>query len=149
MSTAPAPGTIVSEIEIAAPAATVFAAFTDPEQRLRWWTAGGRFTPLEMESDLRRGGAWSMRFDSNGRPTSIAGTYRRVEPPHLVEFTWLPSFAAGTGETVVRIELREQNGRTTVRLTHSGFASEEARASHRGWPELLAALRAYCEGPAA
>jgi uncharacterized protein YndB with AHSA1/START domain len=145
MSTAPPPGTIVSEIEIAAPAAAVFAALTDPQQRLRWWTAGGRFTPVDMQSDLRPGGAWSMRFDSNGRPTSIAGTYRAVEPPHLVEFTWLPSFAAGTGETLVRIELREEGGRTHVRLIHSGFASDEARASHRGWPELLAALRGYCE----
>lgn len=148
MSTTPADDTIVSEIEIAAPAARVFAALTDPQQRLRWWTAGGRFTALDMESDLRPGGAWSMRFDSNGRPTSIGGTYRIVEPPHLVEFTWSASFAPATGETVVRIELDERDGRTTVRLTHSGFPNETARTTHRGWPELLAALRGYYESAA-
>jgi uncharacterized protein YndB with AHSA1/START domain len=145
MSTTPAHGPIVSEIEIAAPAARVFAAVTDPQQRLRWWTAGGRFIALDAASDLRPGGAWSIRFDSGGRPTSVQGVYRRVEPPHLVEFTWSPSWAESAGGTIVLIELTEQNGRTTVRLTHSGFTSDQARASHRGWPELLAALRGYCE----
>jgi uncharacterized protein YndB with AHSA1/START domain len=145
MSATPIPETIVSEIEIAAPAAQVFAALIDPQQRLRWWTAGGRFRAIDAASDLRPGGAWSMQFDSGGRPTSVRGVYRRVEPPTLVEFTWLPTWAPSATETVVRIELAERDGRTTVRLTHSGFGSAEERASHRGWPELLAALRGYCE----
>ena len=51
-------------------------------------------------------------------------------------------------ESVVRIELEEKNGVTTVRLTHSGLTSETSRISHRGWPQILTWLRAYVETPA-
>ena len=32
---------------------------------------------------------------------------------------------------------------TMVRLTHSGFTSESARAGYRGWPQVLGGLQAY------
>ena len=145
MSTTPTDDTIVSEITINAPAARVFAALTDPQQRLQWWRAGGRFTPEHAESDLRPGGTWLLSFDSGGHPASVRGTYRRIEAPRLLEFTWLPSWDNGVTETLVRVDLAERDGVTTVRLTHSGFKSDEARARHRGWPELLESLRAYIE----
>ena len=147
MSMSQASASIVSEIAINAPVAQVFAAFVEPDRRLQWWTAGGRFRALRGESDLRPGGAWSLHFDSAGHPTSVQGTYRRVEPPHLVEFTWLPTWDPNAVETVVCIELTEHAGVTTVRLTHSGFPSDDARARHRGWPELLDALKRYSEAP--
>jgi hypothetical protein len=42
----------------------------------------------------------------------------------------------------------EENGRTTVRLTHSGLATEASRLSHKGWPEILTWLRAFSESRA-
>jgi hypothetical protein len=48
-------------------------------------------------------------------------------------------------ETLVRFDLHEQNGFTTVRLTHSGFATEGSRARHQGWPQILSWLKAYVE----
>ncbi len=45
----------------------------------------------------------------------------------------------------MRVDLEERDGVTTVRLTHSGLADERSRASHRGWPDILAWLRAYVE----
>jgi uncharacterized protein YndB with AHSA1/START domain len=139
-------GTIVEEIEITAPAERVFDALLDPQQRIRWWTAGGRFKATGMESDARPGGAWTMQFDSGGRPVSLSGTYRHVERPRVLEFTWRPGWDPGSGETIVRIELEERAGVTRVRLVHSGFADAEARGRHRGWPELLEALRGYVLG---
>jgi len=146
VSTTPTDDAIVSEITIKAPAARVFAAFADPQQRLQWWRAGGRFTPQHAESDLRAGGSFLMQFDSGGHPASIRGIYRRVDAPRLLEFTWLPSWDDGAAATIVLLELTEHDGVTTVRLTHSGFKSDESRARHRGWPELLQSLRAYVEG---
>ena len=49
-------------------------------------------------------------------------------------------------ESLVRFDLEEANGVTTVRLTHSGLVSETSRESHKGWPQILAWLRAYVEG---
>jgi hypothetical protein len=48
-------------------------------------------------------------------------------------------------ETVIRSDLEEKDGVTTVRLTHSGFTSEAARATYRGCPQVLGGLQAYIE----
>ena len=48
-------------------------------------------------------------------------------------------------ETLVRFDLSEQGGITTVRLTHSGFASEGSRTRHQGWPQILSWLQGYVE----
>src|SRR5262245_23076302 len=84
-------GVIVQEITIDAPAARVFAAFTNPSERVLWWNADdGRFRTTHMESDLRPGGRWEMRGTrGDGSPFTVKGEYRAVEPPHMLEFTWL------------------------------------------------------------
>lgn len=138
--------TIVQEIVIKAPADRVFKALTDPAQRVAWWGAQGRFQATGMESDLRPGGKWTMRGNGmGGRPFTVTGEYRQIEPPHLLVFTWLPSWQEDASETLVRFDLTENNGLTTVRLTHSGFSTENARLSHKGWPQILTWLQTYCE----
>ena len=71
--------------------------------------------------------------------------YRKIERPRLLVFTWLPDWQGDETESVVRIELEEANGLTTVRLTHSGLVSEASRQSHKGWPQILTWLRDYSE----
>ncbi len=138
--------TISQEIQIRAPADRVFEALTNPDQRVRWWTAGGRFQATHMESDLRPGGRWMMKgIGVGGKPFRVDGEYRHIERPRVLVFTWRPGWQGDETETLVRIDLGEENGITTVRLTHSGLTSEAARASHRGWPELLGSLQAYVE----
>src|SRR5262245_28671558 len=129
--------TIVQEITIDAPAGRVFEAFTNPSQRLQWWTApDGRFRTTQVDSDLRPGGTWTMRGTrQDGSPFTISGQYRAVEPPKLVEFTWLPTWQGDSTVSVVRVEFTEAGGATRVRLTHSGLTTEPARANHRGWPQ--------------
>lgn len=139
-------GTIVQAITIKAPAERIFEALTDPDQRVKWWGAEGRFQTTHMESDLRPGGRWLMRgLGVGGRPFTVRGVYRRIERPSLLVFTWLPDWQENATESLVRLDLEERGGVTTVRLTHSGLASQNARDSHRGWPQILAWLRAYAE----
>jgi uncharacterized protein YndB with AHSA1/START domain len=136
---------IVGEVVIQAGAERVFAALTRPEERVKWWGTEGRFKTEHMESDLRPGGRWLMRgIGVGGRPFTIQGVYREIERPRLLVFTWLPSWQTQALETLVRIELEERNGVTTVRLTHSGL-TDSSRAAHKGWPDVLAWLRAYAE----
>jgi hypothetical protein len=47
--------------------------------------------------------------------------------------------------TVVRFEWDKTDGTTTVRLMHSGFATDAARERDQGWPWLLSLLRPYAE----
>ena len=136
---------IVQEITIKAPAARVFEALVDPAQRMKWWGKKGRFETTNAESDLRPGGRWLMSGMGMGRPFKVEGVYRIIQRPHVLAFTWLPSWDEGATETLVWFDLYEQNGFTTVRLTHSGFATESSRARHQGWPQILSWLKAYAE----
>jgi uncharacterized protein YndB with AHSA1/START domain len=136
---------IVQEITIKAPAARVFEALTDPTQRMKWWGQEGRFETTNAESDLRLGGRWLMSGMGMGRPFRVEGVYRIIERPSVLAFTWLPSWDEQATETLVRFDLHERNGFTTVRLTHSGFATEGSRARHQGWPQILSWLKAYVE----
>jgi uncharacterized protein YndB with AHSA1/START domain len=138
--------TIVQEIAIHAAAKRVFEALTNPGERIKWWGAEGRFQTTHMESDLRPGGRWMMRGDGmGGKPFQVIGKYLQIEPPHLLIFTWLPDWQEDARETIVRFDLTEKDGTTTVRLTHSGLTSESSRLSHKGWPQVLSWLQAYAQ----
>jgi uncharacterized protein YndB with AHSA1/START domain len=140
-----ADASIVQEIMIKAPAELIFTALIDPGQRLQWWGAEGRFQATQMESDLRPGGEWMMRGTGlGGQPFHVRGEYRTIERPRLLEFTWLPDWDANAKQSIVRFDLEERDGITMVRITHTGLTREGARA-HRGWPDILAWLRAYAE----
>jgi uncharacterized protein YndB with AHSA1/START domain len=146
MSAATTSETIVYEIAINAPAARVFAALTTPEQCVKWWGVAGRFQSTRMESDLRPGGKWIVYGTrGDGGEFTIRGEYREIARPHLLSFTWLPDWEEGAPESLVRFDLEETNGITTLRLTHSGLTGERSRAHHQGWAELLGKLRAFAE----
>jgi len=139
--------TIVEEVTIRAPAERVFAALTDPEQRVRWWGAEGQYQATHMESDLRPGGRWVTSGTGwGGRTFTVAGAYRVIEPPRVLAFTWNPSWDPDAPESLVRFDLSERDGVTTVRLTHSGLRAA-GRERHKGWPQILGWLRTYVEGP--
>ncbi len=133
-----------AEITINAPADRVFAAITDPRQRVQWWGVPGKFQVTQMESELRLGGPWTMSGTGGGKPFALKGEYTIIEPPRLLEFTWRSEWEP---QTIVRFELTEKDGVTTVSVTHSGFADEEARGRYQGWPWLLSLLRSHVEAP--
>jgi uncharacterized protein YndB with AHSA1/START domain len=139
--------TIIKEIIIRASAERIFEALTDPRQRVKWWGAKGKFQATHMESDLRPGGAWLMRgMGMGGKPFTLRGEYCSIERPRLLEMTWLGDWQENEQLTKVRFDLDEKYGATTVRLTHSGFISEQSRERYQGWPCLLALLQGYVEG---
>jgi uncharacterized protein YndB with AHSA1/START domain len=80
-----------------------------------------------------------------GRAFTVGGEYRAVEPPRVLAFTWRPDWQRNTTESLVRFDLKEKDGVTTVRLTHSGLTPDAVRA-HKGWPQILQWLRDYVEG---
>jgi|ERR1700730_1767910 uncharacterized protein YndB with AHSA1/START domain len=136
---------IIQEITIKGSAEPIFEALTNPGQLISWWGVEGQFQAKQMESDLRLGGKWTMRGIGYGKPFTVHGEYRRIERPRLLVFTWLPDWQEDATESIVRFDLKEKDGVTTVRLTHSGLASESSRASHKGWPQILTSLQSYVE----
>jgi uncharacterized protein YndB with AHSA1/START domain len=137
---------IIEQIIIHASAERIFAALTDPAQRVKWWGLKGRFETEHMESDLRAGGRWMMRGTGmRGKPFEVHGVYKTVNRPRLLAFTWLPDWDEEATETLVQFDLDERDGVTTVRLTHSGFKSQGSRDRHQGWPQVLSWLKGYAE----
>ena len=146
MNPTTASDTITQEIKINGTAERIFAALTDREERLKWWAGPeGRFKLNSFESDLRIDGKWIMCAESFGRLVTIRGVYREIDPPRLLVFTWLPDWYENAIESLVRWDLEEHDGITTVRLTHSGLVTESARENHRGWPQIIGRLKAYIE----
>jgi uncharacterized protein YndB with AHSA1/START domain len=138
---------IRQEIVIEATAQRVFSALTNPDELVRWWGAAGKFQAERVESDLRLGGAWKMTgVGMGGKPFTITGIFEEFDPPHVVAMTWLQDWQADAHPTLVKFELTEKDGVTTVRLTHSGFEAESDRENHKGWPWLLSLLRDYVTG---
>lgn len=137
--------TIVQEITIECPAERVFEALINPNELVKWWGVEGKFQVTHMDSDVRVGGKWRMRVMGRGGTESIVtGRFRKIERPHLLIFTWIRENEDAT-ETLVRWDLEEKGGITTVRVTHSGLTSKSLRARNDGWPLILSLLQAYAE----
>lgn len=137
--------TIVQEIKIKSPAERIFEVLTQPSELLKWWRADQKFQVTHVESDLRPGGKWRMRvIGISGKEVTVAGVYRMIERPRLLVFTWIREQEDGV-ETLVRWDLEERSGVTTVRLTHSGLTSQSLRERNSGWPLILRLLQAHVE----
>ncbi|HKF47405.1 MAG TPA: SRPBCC domain-containing protein [Terracidiphilus sp.] len=139
--------TIVQEVTIKAPAERIFNALTRPAELLKWWNCEGKFQLIHAECDVRPGGGWLMRVQGancrTGQPESVvSGEYRTVDPPTTLEFTWNRK-GEDYPESLVRWDLDEKNGCTTVRVTHSGLISEQMRARNNGWSLILQLMHDY------
>jgi len=127
---------------IKAPPARVFAAWTTPEQVRQWLGSKGNFSIASAKIDARPGGEYCFNAVSPQAEKVIRGTYREVNPPKRLVFTWISnsscSGAGGVSETLVTVDFVEVNGGTEVRITHELFTSAEARDQHNaGWTVCL------------
>jgi uncharacterized protein YndB with AHSA1/START domain len=140
--------TIVQEVTIKAPAKRIFSALTRPEELLKWWAAEGKFQIMHAECDLQPGGKWRMQVAGKSAAeapvSTVYGEYRTIDPPRVLTYTWIREHE-DYPETLVRWDLEEKDGYTTVRVTHSGLVSEGLRARNSGWPVIVGLLQTYFE----
>jgi len=139
---------------LAAPREEVFRAWTEPEQIRRWW-GPGEFTCPEAEVDLRPGGAYRLVMQPTaGDPFVVAGTYREVDPPARLVYTWRweTGPAADGSESLVTVEFRDAASdppRTELVLTHTEFPASHGPAPYQmGWEGGLDKFERLFEGSA-
>jgi uncharacterized protein YndB with AHSA1/START domain len=130
------------EIQIAAPAAAVFAFLTDPEKILSWIGA-------EATTEAHPGGLYLVKGVGGDRARVARGAFREVVPIHRLaySFGWEGSEEIPPGSSLIEIDLIEQDGGTLLRMTHSGLPNQALCASHdRGWAHYLSRLAMAAAG---
>lgn len=130
--------TIHAVVEIASPPERVFHALSDPAELGAWWGSAEMYRTSDWKVDLRPGGAWScVASDPAGKRETVRGEYLAVEPPRLLEYTWLASWES-FAPTVVRIEIAAAPGGSRVTVKHSGLpAPASTQGTAEGWKRVL------------
>jgi uncharacterized protein YndB with AHSA1/START domain len=120
----------------AAPA-TVYAAWTDPTQLMRWFCPDGG-PVLSAEADVRVDGQYRIVFcTEDGEEHDVSGLYREVVPEEKLAFTWMWRTMPERVSLVTVLLKRDGEG-TLLTLTHEQFFDEPARDRHReGWTGAL------------
>ena len=121
---------------IKAPRARVFDAWTRPEM-IRMWFGPEGMRPAEVSTDPRVGGAYTIGLESCADGTKqnpvATGTYTKVNPYDLLQFSWVGSWVPEE-ESLVTIHFRDVGDATEIRLIHDRFNTVESRDGHnKGW----------------
>ena len=101
--------------EFEAPAAKIFAAYTDPKQIPKWW--GPRNASVRVETmDVRPGGAWRfVQRSPDGREFAAGGRYLEVKPVTRLVYTF--EMEGQAQKVTTTVDLREAGGKTHATLT--------------------------------
>ena len=120
---------------ITAPPARLYDAWTSADQ-LKRWTCPDPSASVDVGISLRAGGQYSIRMNVEGGPFTACGTYREVDRPNRLVYTWAwkEEVHPMKTETVVTVEFVPAGGGTEIRLTHEGFPTPGDRDGHEeGW----------------
>jgi uncharacterized protein YndB with AHSA1/START domain len=132
--------TVTVRREIAATAETLFDAWLDPESLGAWMRPGVR-TETHAETDPREGGDFRIVMVRDGSEILHRGTYREIERPSRLVFTW-SSPATDHRDSVVTVTFEPMGSDSTMVEIHQvGLPDEASRAGHTGgWSDALAEL---------
>ncbi len=130
---------ITVETVVAAPLASVWNRYTTPGDIVQWNAASDDWHTTRATVDLQPGGAFSSRMEAKDGSFGFdfAGTYTRVEPPHLLEYTF--------GDRAARVELVEGPAGVTVRVTFDAEETHSLDQQRDGWQAILDRFRRHVE----
>jgi uncharacterized protein YndB with AHSA1/START domain len=123
-----------------APPEKLFDAWLDGSWRD--WLGSHGVVCLDSQLDARVGGHYRMDVRMpDGSEKSVGGTYRAIERPFRLVFTWNGCFTGG--ETLVTLTFRPRGAGTELTLTHEGFTGADMRDRHNeGWSNSFDRLTA-------
>jgi uncharacterized protein YndB with AHSA1/START domain len=118
--------TLQFDLVVAAAPMELWAALTEPEELAKWLA--------DAEFEARVGGSVHLVWPGSGE---MRGTVQEYNVPSLLEYTWDES----DGASLVRWEVASSgDGRSTLRLVHSGTSKDGAAGFGAGWQSHLEAL---------
>jgi uncharacterized protein YndB with AHSA1/START domain len=129
---------------------SVFDAWLDRNAVARWVGAESS-KPQGLHIDPRVGG--EFRYESYDveldQKLKFCGMFRELESPRRLQFLfwWCTKHDQRVTPGIVTVELREDDGKTELTLTHKGIRSMEERdLIERKWHRDLERMRAVVEG---
>ena len=145
LGTSPEQATVRLERMLPGPIERVWAYLTDSEKR-KTWLASGVF-------ELRVGGRADLHFDHSNitsekppegkGPHDCLGKITRIEPPHLLSFT----FGAAGPESEVTFELRPEGQGVLLTITHVRIANRNTMIGvASGWDAHVGILEDRLNG---
>jgi uncharacterized protein YndB with AHSA1/START domain len=140
---APNPVRVRVSRSFAAPPEWVFDAWLDPA-RIGKWMFGPAIREeevLHLKTDPRVGGKFSFLVRRKGTQIDHVGTYREIDRPRRLVFTWGVA-GQSSDESVVTIEIRAMDTGCDLTLTHEMDPkwADYASRTEAGWTKMLNAL---------
>ena len=112
----------------------VYAAWTEPENLLKWFAQSqAKPDSLRADLDVRVGGRYRISFtdEKSGEYHEVGGVYREVVPNQRLEFSWA-WHSTPERESLVTVEIKPDAVGTLLTFHHEQFADEKARDNHAG-----------------
>ena len=133
---------ITVEAPVAAPLAEVWRAYTTPEDIKQWNAASDDWHTTAASVDLRPGGAFSSRMEAKDGSFGFdfAGTYTKVEPQRLIEYSF--------GDRLARVEFLPQDGKVQVRVSFDPETTHPLEQQRAGWQAILSNFARHVEARA-
>ena len=134
------PRKITVETSVHAPIDRVWAAWNDPRAMEQWNAASPDWHTPRASVDLREGGKFCARMQARGGSVGFdfEGTYTRVAPQRLIEYT------LGDGRKV-RVEFTPLANSIRVRESFDAEESHSAEQQRQGWQAILDNFARYVE----
>jgi uncharacterized protein YndB with AHSA1/START domain len=113
----------------------IFDVWIDPGRRGGPWFGAERATVNPVVDGL-----FYFAVEHEGKKWHHYGRFLRMEPPWLIQYTWMSEATKGL-ESIVTLTLEEQGNETNVTVNHSGLPDDELGRQHReGWTWVLSVL---------
>ena len=127
---------------VAVPPERVFAAFVDAEQLRHWWGPAGFTVPRLQFAAVEGEGYRLVMQPPDGDVFQIRGSFRAVEPPHRLAFTFIYEEPdPDDQETLVTLTFEPTDPGTRIVLDQGPFKTAARVDLHRdGWTETLEQL---------
>lgn len=123
----------------------VYEAWTNRESLIDWFAPAKEFTTIVHEQELKVGGKYKIEMrEPDGTAHVVHGEYVALNPYDQIVFTWEWESDEQEVNSLVTIDLTENNGVTDMLLLHEKLASQESVDLHsEGWTGCLTQLDSY------
>ena len=130
---------IAVEINIDAPVARIWDAYTTPEDIKQWNAASADWHTTKSTVDLRVGGTFTSRMEAKDGSLGFdfTGTYTKILPHKLIEY----SFGDRTGI----VEFIPGGKGVLVRVTFDAETQNSIEQQRQGWQAILNNLAKHVE----